>query len=117
MDTAIKEGDNEWWKILFLTYSDEGLNDFGRSLRDKAIHTPRRTISRRVFSNMDVVEDLASNISDSPNGKNQTIQHYEQYLKAINEHIKHILPEHEELQRVNDQLKQEMEALELKLGR
>lgn len=50
MDNAVRAEDFEWWRILFLPYTDEQLNGLGMSIGNNAVQTPHKTPSRNVLA-------------------------------------------------------------------
>lgn len=117
MDSAIKVDDSNWWKILFLPYSDDELAALGVSLYSKAVNTPHKTPSRNLFTDRNLFESPISSIINSPTGKDRVIQEYERRLKAERALVQSLQVDYDESNVETIKLKLEIEDLKEKLSK
>lgn len=89
MDKAVKPEDglldvdsNNWWKILFMSYSDDDLNQLAVSVCNTPQKTPHKTPSRHLATSEYAAADSPiDSILNSPSGKERRLQELERRLK------------------------------------
>lgn len=115
MDNATKAENTEWWKVLFLPYSDDDLNKMGVSICGNAVQTPHKTPSRNLLSEKNMFESPVGMVINSPNGKDRLIQEFERRLQAERSMVQSLQADYEESSDKILKMKAEIEVLKEKL--